>query len=92
MIHTFIISHERIFPIEKRCKVLSGTKKLLSMEADPFHTENKELGLLKKKRKIYFDSKQRYGSPRITGIYFLGTKLSRIPVAKHVQELGLRSN
>jgi hypothetical protein len=48
MIHTFIISHERIFPIEKRCKVQVG-RKLLSMEADPFHTENKELGLLEKK-------------------------------------------
>ena len=51
---------------------------------------------------IYFDLKQRYGSPRIIAeLASLGTKLSRpessartgeaITVAKYMQELGLRS-
>jgi len=51
---------------------------------------------------IYFDSKQRYGSPRITAeLASLGTKLARpessartreaITVAKYMNQLGLRS-
>jgi hypothetical protein len=89
MIHTFIISHERIFPIEK--EYYKWDEEVIINGADPFHTENKELGLLKKKDSIYFDSK-RYGSPRITEYTSLGTKLSRIPVAKYIQELGLEVN
>ena len=41
---------------------------------------------------IYFDSKQRYGSPRITAeLNNLGFKISRITVSKYMRELGLRS-
>jgi len=41
---------------------------------------------------IYFASKQRYGSPRITfELQYLGYKISRITVAKYMKELGLRS-
>lgn len=53
--------------------------------------------LLKEKIKdqitsIYFMSKQRYGSPRITfELNSLGYKISRITVAKYMRELGLRS-
>jgi hypothetical protein len=32
----------------------------------PVSDRNKELCLLKKKYSIYFESKQRYGSPRMT--------------------------
>jgi putative transposase len=41
---------------------------------------------------IYFASKQRYGSPRITmELNTLDYKISRITVAKYMKELGLRS-
>jgi hypothetical protein len=40
---------------------------------------------------IYFESKQRYGSPRMTVELFLGSKASRITVAKYMNQLGLRS-
>ncbi|MBC7475126.1 MAG: transposase [Candidatus Sericytochromatia bacterium] len=41
---------------------------------------------------IYFNSKQRYGSPRMTAeLASLGNKLSRITVAKYMNQLGLRS-
>lgn len=41
---------------------------------------------------IYFASKQRYGSPRITiELNVLGYKVSRISVAKYIKELGVRS-
>jgi putative transposase len=41
---------------------------------------------------IYFESKQRYGSPRITfELQSLGYEICRITVAKYMKELGLRS-
>ena len=41
---------------------------------------------------IYFDSKQRYGSPRSTAeLNNLGFKISRITVSKYMRELGIRS-
>ena len=41
---------------------------------------------------IYFSSKQRYGSPRITiELISLGYQISRVTVAKYMRELGLRS-
>ena len=41
---------------------------------------------------IYFDTKQRYGSPRITAeLNNLGFKISRITVSKYMRELGIRS-
>jgi transposase InsO family protein len=41
---------------------------------------------------LYFASKQRYGSPRITKeLNVLGYQISRITVAKYMKQLGLRS-
>jgi hypothetical protein len=41
---------------------------------------------------IYFESKQRYGSPRMkVELASLGSKVSRITVAKYMNQLGLRS-
>jgi len=41
---------------------------------------------------VYFKSKQRYGSPRITlELQSLGYKISKITVSKYMKELGLRS-
>jgi len=41
---------------------------------------------------IYFSSKQRYGSPRITfELNSLGYEISRITIAKYMKKFGLRS-
>jgi hypothetical protein len=41
---------------------------------------------------IYFESKQRYGSPRIAAeLNYTGTQGSRVTVAKYMNQLGLRS-
>ncbi|TDE49187.1 hypothetical protein E0H99_15330 [Flavobacterium sp. GT3P67] len=41
---------------------------------------------------IYFESKQRYGSPRITfELQNLGYEICRITVTKYMKQLGLRS-
>jgi putative transposase len=46
---------------------------------------NKEIVPIEKITSIYFDSKQRYGSPRIAAEFTsLGIKLSRITVAKYM--------
>ena len=43
-------------------------------------------------KKIYFESKQRYGSPRIAmELQNLGCQISRITVAKYMKALGLKS-
>lgn len=49
--------------------------------------------MLKQKIKtLYFEFKQRYGSPRITSeLNALGYQISRLTVAKYMKELGLRS-
>ena len=94
MKYEFIKSYESIFPIEKMCNVLqlssSGYYKWKN------RPRNKRL-LLKEKIKeqitsIYFSARQRYGSPRITfELNSLGYRISRITVAKYMNELGLRS-
>ena len=94
MIYTFIRNHEKIFPIEKMCKVLQVGERSYYHWKSQCVSERKQRVLLVKEKitSIYFDSKQRYGSPRITAeLASLGTKLSRITVAKYMQELGLRS-
>ncbi|MEG2310322.1 MAG: IS3 family transposase, partial [Chryseobacterium sp.] len=68
MKYKFIQNNECIFPIEKMCNVLKlSSSGYFKWKSRPF---SKRL-LLKEKIKeqitsIYFSSKQRYGSPRIT--------------------------
>lgn len=94
MKYEFIKNHESLFPIEKMCKVLEvGSSGYFKWKSKPISTRL----LLKEKIKhqissIYFASKQRYGSPRITSeLNAMGYKISRITVAKYMKELGLRS-
>lgn len=94
MKYKFIKNNESIFPIEKMCQVLK-------LSSSGYYKWKNRPGskrfLLKGKIKeqitsIYFSSKQRYGSPRITlELNSLGYKASRITVAKYMKELGLRS-
>lgn len=94
MKYTFIKNHEFLFPIEKMCKVLQvSTSGYYKWKSKPISnrilTKNE---IMQKITSIYFASKQRYGSPRITiELNALGYKISRITVAKYMKELGLRS-
>lgn len=94
MKYRFIKSHEHEFPIEKMCKVLKvHSSSYYKWKARPASKR----ALMKDKIKqqitsIYFASKQRYGSPRITAeLNAMGYKISRVTVAKYMKELGLRS-
>jgi transposase InsO family protein len=93
MKYIFIKNHQQVFPIEKMCKVLEvSSSSYYKWKAKPISNRVLKMNLIKEKITfIYFSSKQRYGSPRIT-IEFtsLGYQISRITVAKYMRELGLR--
>jgi len=94
MIYVFIKNNERIFPIEKMCKVLQVGRRSYFQWKSQSVSDRKQMAVLVKEKivSIYFDSKQRYGSPRITAeLDSLGNKVSRITVAKYMNQLGLRS-
>ena len=94
MKYQFIKNHESLFSIEKMCAVLKvSSSSYYKWKARPL--SNREIRKREIKQQItsiYFASKQRYGSPRITvELDSCGFKNSRITVAKYMKELGLRS-
>lgn len=94
MIFDFIKNHEKIFPIEKMCNVLKVSQSGYYRWKQAIISKRiQRMNLVKEKiTAIYFESKQRYGSPRITiELNALGYKISRITVAKYMNQLGLRS-
>ncbi|MFV8337340.1 IS3 family transposase [Flavobacterium sp. RSP29] len=94
MIYSFIKNNEQVFPIEKMCKVLqvsSGSYYRWKKQTITARQQRK-ITIKEKITLIYFESKQRYGSPRITlELWSIGYKISRITVAKYMKQLGLRS-
>jgi hypothetical protein len=94
MIYTFIRNNEKIFPIKKMCKVVQVGQRSYYQWKSGAISDRKQKNVLVKEKiiSIYFDSKQRYGSPRMTAeLTSLGNKLSRITVAKYMNQLGLQS-
>lgn len=94
MKYRFVKNHESQFPIEKMCLILkissSGYYKWKSRSIS--ERELKKNMLKEKIKALYFEFKQRYGSPRIvTELRSLGYQISRITVAKYLKELGLKS-
>lgn len=88
MKYRFIKNHEHEFPIEKMCEVLEvHSSSYYKWKARPASKR----ALMKDKIKqqitsIYFASKQRYGSPRITAeLNAMGYKISRVTVAKYMK-------
>ena len=94
MIYSFIKNNEQVFPIEKMCKVLQVSTGSYYRWKKQKSTVRQLLKIAIKEKitLIYFQSKQRYGSPRITSeLQSFGYKISRISVAKYMKQLGLRS-
>lgn len=83
MIYNFIKNNEQLFPIEKMCKVLqvsSGSYYRWKKQRITARLQRKII-IKEQITSIYFESKQRYGSPRITlELHSLGYKISRITV------------
>ena len=104
MIFDFIKNHEKIFPIEKMCKVLE-----VSSSGYYWYKSKKTsirlqriIGIKEKITTIYFETKQRYTSPRMTiELQSLGYQISRpesftrtgeaITAAKYMKQMGLKS-
>ena len=94
MIYDFITNNEKVFPIEKMCQVLQvSSNGYYRWKRKIISNRILKMNHIKEKiTSIYFESKQRYGSPRITiELQSLGYKISRITVAKYMKQLGLRS-
>ena len=94
MKYIFIKNHQQVFPIEKMCKVLEvSSSSYYKWKTKPISNRALKMNLIKERITfIYFSSKQRYGSPRITiELISLGYQISRVTVAKYMRELGLRS-
>ncbi|WP_348825757.1 IS3 family transposase [Flavobacterium aestuarii] len=94
MKYTFIKDNEKIFPIEKMCQILqAGRGSYYRWKKGKTTIKQKQIIAIKDQiSSIYFESKQRYGSPRITlELQSLGYKISRITVAKYMKQLGLKS-
>lgn len=94
MKYGFIKNHESLFSIEKMCKVLEiSSSSYFKWKSKPVSNIMGRKNEIKQQiTSIYFASKQRYGSPRITvELHSLCYKISRITVAKYMKELGLRS-
>ncbi len=94
MKYIFIKNHQQVFPIEKMYKVLEvSSSSYYKWKTKPISNRVLKMNIIKEKIIfIYFSSKQRYGSPRITiELTSLGYQISRITVAKYLRELGLRS-
>lgn len=76
------------------CKVLGiGFRSYYTWQSSSRETKNNKSRILEDKIKaIYFDKKQRYGSPRITAeLLDDGFKVSRVTVTKYMKNMGLRS-
>jgi len=94
MKYRFIKNNEYLFPIEKMCSALEvGSSGYYKWKSKPICKSTLLKNQIKQQiTSIYFASKQRYGSPRITiELNASGYKVSRITVAKYMRELGLRS-
>jgi putative transposase len=93
-IYIFIRNNEKIFPIEKMCKVLQvGQRSYYQWKSGTVSYRKQRAELVKEKiTSIYFDLKHRYRSSRMTAeLASLGSNISRIAVAKYMNQLGLRS-
>ena len=104
MIYLFIKDHEKIYSIEKMCKVLEiSNSSYYKWKKQAVSERQKRVILIKEAiTNIYFTAKQRYGSPRITlELQNIGYQISRpespartgeaITVAKYMKQLGLYS-
>ncbi len=92
MIYLFIKDHEKIYSIEKMCKVLAVSNSSYYKWKKQIVSERQKRVILIKEAitSIYFNTKQRYGSPRITlELQNIGYQISRITVAKYMKQLGL---
>ena len=86
--------HSSIFPIEKMCKTLKVSRSAYyswkKRKLTPRDIENDLLA--SKIRKIFFESRRTYGSPRITiALRRLGIRVSKNRVARIMREENLRS-
>jgi hypothetical protein len=84
---------KRYFRLKRCAKFFKYQRSYYQWKSQSVSDRKQRVVLVKEKiTSIYFESKQRYGSPRMTvELASLGSKVSRITVAKYMNQLGLRS-
>lgn len=101
MRYDFIKNNEKIFPIEKMCQVLRvSSSGYYRWKNKTISNRVHKMNLIKEKIvSIYFESKQRYGSLRMTfELQNLGYEISRpesfarTGEAKYMKQLGFEVN
>jgi putative transposase len=93
MIYSFVKNKERVFPIEKKRKILlvsSGSYYRWKKQKITARLQRK-IAMKQQITLIYFEFKQRYGSPKIVfELQSLGYEICRIKVEKYKKEVSLR--
>ena len=94
MISDLVKDHAKMSTMEKMYKVLNVSKSgQYQWKTATISQRLQKKTILKEKiTALNFETKRRYGSPRIKmELNILGYKISRIIVAKYMRELGLKS-
>lgn len=94
MKYRFIKDHQHLFPVVKMCHAMNvsrgGYHRWLQRPLS--NRTKKNMNLLKQIKQIHTESKERYGSPRITSeLHDKGYKISRPRVARLMQKAGIRA-
>lgn len=81
-----------MYPVEKMCIVLQVSRSAYYIWLKYSQEENSKDELGEQIESMYFEYKQRYGSPRLTvELNAMGLKVSRNTVAKKLKERGLKA-
>lgn len=92
IIFHFIKNNEKIYPLTKMCEILGVNNSTYYIWKSQKISESKKKKRLMQEKIafIYFESKKRYGCPRITAeLHHQGYKISSATVARYMKELGL---
>jgi transposase InsO family protein len=94
MKYVFIMENKKFYTIEMMCRVLEVSRSAYHrwQSGKTFKRENRKTNMKSEIQDIYFEHRQRYGSPRISAeLRAKGMPVSKQTVAKYMRELGLRS-
>ena len=94
MKYVFIMENKKFYTIEMMCRVMKVSRSAYHrwQSGKTFKRENRKKNMKSEIQDIYFEHKQRYGSPRIAAeLRAIGKPTSVQTVAKYMRELGLRS-
>jgi len=94
MKYVFIMENKKFYTIEMMCRVLGVSRSAYYrwQSGKTFKRSSRKKAMKSRIREVYFEHKQRYGSPRISAeLRAKGFDVSKQTVAKYMRELRLKS-